>query len=175
MISLLALAGVAAIIFFGFRRRNHKVSVKQNIPEIIDSLLVLIRAGHSPAMAMSQLHNWSSDDLRQSLLQVKTELMAGEPFEVTMKNLRAAVGPNIYALCDILVSADRDGLPIVSVLDQLSFHAHQERQRLREKDAKELPVRLLFPLVFCILPSFVLLAMVPLLVSSLGSVSMTSI
>jgi len=62
-------------------------------------------------------------------------------------------------------------LPITSVLDQLSFHAHQERRRLCEIEAKELPVRMLFPLVCCILPSFVLLAMVPLLVNSLTVVT----
>jgi pilus assembly protein TadC len=98
-------------------------------------------------------------------------LVAGQRFAEVMKNLRTNLGPNIYPICDILVSADRDGLPITSVLDQLSFHAHQERRRLREVEAKELPVRLLFPLVCCILPSFILLAMVPLLINSLTIVS----
>ena len=171
MISLIALAGIAGVFFYYRQRKPKTISIPKNIPELIDTLLVLIRAGHSPAAAMSQLHNWSPDELKQYLVRVHAELVAGQRFAETMKNLRDALGPCVYPICDILVSADRDGLPITSVLDQLSFHAHQERRRLREIEAKELPVRLLFPLVCCILPSFVLLAMVPLLVNSLTVVS----
>ena len=146
-------------------------TVSKNIPELIDVLLVLIRAGHSPGAAMSQLHNWAPDEFQPPLLRVHTELLAGRRFADSMKGFRDTLGPCVYPICDILVSADRDGLPITSVLDQLSFHAHHERRRLREIEARELPVRLLFPLVCCILPSFVLLAMVPLLVNSLTVVS----
>ena len=171
MISLIALAGIAGAFFYFRHRKPQVVSISKNIPELIDTLLVLIRAGHSPAAAMSQLHIWSPDELKPHLVRVRTELVAGQRFAETMKSLRNTLGPCIYPICDILVSADRDGLPITSVLDQLSFHAHQERRRLREIEAKELPIRLLFPLVCCILPSFVLLAMVPLLVNSLTVVS----
>lgn len=171
MISLIGFSVIAVIYLFYRRRRKVEVSFSKHIPELIDTLLVLIRAGHSPAAAMSQLHNWSPEDLMPHLLRVNTELAAGMRFAETMKNLRETLGPCIYPICDILVCADRDGLPITSVLDQLSFHAHQERRRLREIEARELPVRLLFPLVCCILPSFVLLAMVPLLVNSLTVVT----
>ena len=171
MISLIGFSVIAGIYLFFRRRRTVEVSFSKYMPELIDTLLVLIRAGHSPASAMSQLHNWSPDDLKPHLLPVTTELAAGLRFAETMKNLRESLGPCIYPICDILVCADRDGLPITSVLDQLSFHAHQERRRLGEIEARELPVRLLFPLVCCILPSFVLLAMVPLLVNSLTVVT----
>ena len=132
MISLIGLLIIAVIYLFYRRHRKVEVSFSKHMPELIDTLLVLIRAGHSPAAAMSQLHNWSPEDLKQLLLRVNTELTAGVRFAETMKNLRETLGPCVYPICDILVCADRDGLPIASVLDQLSFHAHQERRRLRE-------------------------------------------
>ena len=171
MISLIGIS-VMAVVYFVYRRRQPvEVSFSKHMPELIDTLLVLTRAGHSPAATMSQLHNWSPDELKPHLLRVRSELIAGQRFAEAMKNLRKSLGPCFYSICDILICADRDGLPITSVLDQLSFHVHQERRRLREIEAKELPVRMLFPLVCCILPSFVLLAMVPLLVNSLTVVT----
>ena len=141
------------------------------IPEIIDVLMVLIRAGHSPAAAMAQLHYWAPGNLHRYLMQVHARLVQGERFATVMKTLRDDLGSSSYPLCDILVSADRDGLPITSVLDQLAYHAHLERRRMQDTNARQLPVRLLLPLTCCILPSFVLLAMIPLVVNSLSAVS----
>ena len=171
MIPLILIAGLVGIYFYNREPQPDRKKSTAEIAELIDTLLVLIRAGHSPVAAVAQLHNWVADDLKNDFYRAHTELLSGQRFVDVMKNLRDQLGPGFYPICDILVSADRDGLPITSVLDQLSFHAHQERRRLREVEAKELPVRLLFPLVCCILPSFVLLAMLPLLINSLMVVS----
>jgi len=47
--------------------------------------------------------------------------------------------------------------------------ARQQRRRDSDAAARELPVRLAVPLVLCTLPSFVLLAIVPLLLGALSS------
>lgn len=171
MISISALAVIVGIVFYKRRQKSAVVDFGAYVPELLDILLVLIRAGHGPSAAVSQLHHWAPDQLYKTLIQAHTQLVAGTRFAEVMKTLRDHLGPSVYPLCDILVSADRDGLPINSVLDQLAYHSHLERRRLQDVAARQLPVRLLFPLTCCILPSFVLLAMVPLLVNSLTVVS----
>ncbi|MBM3742357.1 MAG: type II secretion system F family protein [Actinobacteria bacterium] len=171
MISLIAIAGVVGLYFFYRQQRTPEPNIARSVPEMIDTLLVLVRAGHGPVAAISQLHNWVPTDIKPPLYRAHVELAAGQRFGDVIKKLRNDLGPGVFPVCDILASADRDGLPITSILDQLSFHSHRERQRLREIETKELPVRLLFPLVCCILPSFVLLAMLPLLINSLTVVS----
>ncbi len=169
---LIAIFVVVGVVLY---RRKTRSTLQPNfsvyIPELIDVLLVLIRAGQSPASAMAQIHYWAPDNLYKHLMQVHTRLIQGERFADVIKTLRDDLGSSSYPLCDILVSADRDGLPITSVLDQLAYHAHLERRRLQDINARQLPVRLLLPLTCCILPSFVLLAMVPLVVNSLSAVS----
>ena len=171
MISIAILVVVGVVLY----RRKTKSTSQPNfgvyIPEIIDVLLVLIRAGQSPAAAMAQLHYWAPDNLHKYLIQVHARLIQGERFATVMKTLRDDLGSSSYPFCDILVSADRDGLPITSVLDQLAYHAHLERRRMQDTNARQLPVRLLLPLTCCILPSFILLAMIPLVVNSLSAVS----
>ena len=84
-------------------------------------------------------------------------------------NSAVGLGPVAQPLIDSLSAADRYGLPLAPVLERLSFEARQQRRRDIEASARELPVRLAMPLVLCTLPSFVLLAIVPLLLGALSS------
>ena len=71
MISLIGIS-VIAVVYFVYRRRQPvEVSFSKHMPELIDTLLVLTRAGHSPAATMSQLHNWSPDELKPHLLRLR--------------------------------------------------------------------------------------------------------
>ena len=78
------------------------------------------------------------------------------------------LGPDAAFFVDSLVTADRYGLPIGPVLDQLGAEVRAERSRRNQQLARTLPVKLSFPLVVCTLPSFVLLAIAP---AVLGAVS----
>ena len=94
---------------------------------------------------------------------------AGDRFADALRQLRASLGPIAQPLVDSLSAADRYGLPLAPVLERLSFEARQQRRRDTDATARELPVRLAMPLVLCTLPSFVLLAIVPLLLGALSS------
>ena len=69
----------------------------------------------------------------------------------------------------MLGAADRYGLPLAPALDRLAAEARLARRQQAEAAARELPVRLAAPLVLCTLPSFVLLASVPLLIGTVSS------
>ena len=69
----------------------------------------------------------------------------------------------------MIATADRDGLPLAPALDRLAADARTTRRRLGEAAARRLPVRLIFPLVTCTLPSFVLLAIAPAVLGALST------
>lgn len=72
-------------------------------------------------------------------------------------------------LADSFAAADRYGQPLAPVLERLADEARQHRRRQADTLARQLPVRMSLPLVLCTLPSFVLLAVVPLLLAALSS------
>jgi tight adherence protein C len=80
----------------------------------------------------------------------------------------ARTTPRLRPLADALLATDRLGVPVGPVLARLAEEDRTALRRAAEAHARRIPVRLLFPLVFLVLPAFVLLTVVPGLAAGLG-------
>ena len=171
------LLGVVAMIvppiwrrWSGVRHRARSTRrIAHDFPDAIDLLVLSIRAGYLSAQAVVEVIPFLPPTLRPSFAAVGEAMNRGDRFADALGELRTSLGPIAQPLVDSLSSADRYGLPLAPVLERLSFEARQQRRRDTDAAARELPVRLAMPLVLCTLPSFVLLAIVPLLLGALSS------
>jgi tight adherence protein C len=68
----------------------------------------------------------------------------------------------------VLLASDRLGAPAGPALTRLAHDVRTDLRRRAEARARTLPVKLLFPLVFLVLPAFGLLTVVPALLSALS-------
>lgn len=152
------------------RRRAHTTRrITHDFPDALDLLVLSIRAGYLPAQAIVEVIAFLPPPLRPSFTAVGDAMRQGDRFADALGQLRTQLGPIAQPLVDSLSAADRYGLPLAPVLERLSLEARQQRRRDTDATARELPVRLAMPLVLCTLPSFVLLAIVPLLLGALSS------
>ena len=143
--------------------------ISTDYPDALDLLVLSIRAGYLPAQAVVEITQFLPPRLRHSFAAVDQAMQQGTRFADALRELPRHLGPITQPLVDSLSSADRYGLPLAPVLERMAFEARQHRRRQADSDARELPVRLAVPLVLCTLPSFVLLAIVPLLLGALSS------
>ncbi len=143
--------------------------IARDFPDALDLLVLSIRAGYLPAQAIVEIIPFLPPALRPSFVAVDDAMRRGDRFADALGQLRTRLGVIAQPLVDSLSVADRYGLPLAPVLERLSLEARQQRRRDTDATARELPVRLAMPLVLCTLPSFVLLAIVPLLLGALSS------
>ena len=143
--------------------------IASDFPDALDLLVLSIRAGYLPAQAVVEITPFLAQQLQPAFIAVGDALKRGDRFADALGALHAHLGPIAQPLVDSLSAADRYGLPLAPVLERLAFEARQQRRRDADGAARELPVRLAMPLVLCTLPSFVLLAIVPLLLGALSS------
>jgi tight adherence protein C len=143
--------------------------ISTDFPDALDLLVLSIRAGYLPAQAVVEITPFLSHLLQPAFTAVSDAMQHGDRFADALGALRSNLGPIAQPLVDSLSAADRYGLPLAPVLERLAFEARQQRRRDGDAAARELPVRLAMPLVLCTLPSFVLLAIVPLLLGALSS------
>jgi Flp pilus assembly protein TadB len=139
------------------------------MPDLIELMVLSISAGALPVVACREIVDLLPPETRPALDAVLLRVDRGERFADALAALVEHAGPSAAALVDALAAADRYGLPLAPVLTRLADDARAARRRIADARARELPVRMAAPLVLCTLPSFVLLAVVPLLVSALSS------
>jgi hypothetical protein len=77
---------------------------------------------------------------------------------------RLALAP----VTDALLTTERLGAPAGPALTRLAHDVRADLRRRAEARARTLPVKLLFPLVFLVLPAFGLLTVVPALLGALA-------
>lgn len=168
-----AIVIVCLIGFFTLRHRKRTrtttlETLKHDLPELIDQLIVLLRAGYTPANAFVQLEPWLTAPMNGVVADVNVLVRRGVRFASAVVELRHHIGPPAHAIVDALIQLDRDGLAATTILDRLSGEAHAERRRRAEAEARELPIRLILPMVCCVLPSFIMLTVVPMLAGTLA-------
>lgn len=161
-------AQLRALWFARSRRRVERI-VTRTYPDFVDLLILTVRAGLTPLQAFDALSGSASPPVSAALSAVVQRVARGDRFADALPELAVQLGANAQPLADALALCDRYGSPLAPILDRLADEARAQRRRNADAAARQLPIRLSFPLVGCTLPSFVLLTIVPLMAGTLSS------
>ena len=174
--AVLCVASAAAVLWVRqrSRRRRRIMRIERNLPEVIDLLGLVVGAGRPTVAALSDIAPRVCEPYGSELAAVVRRTAAGEPFTDSVRRLRENLGPSVASVVHAVTAAEIDGAPLQPALQRAADEAHRRRRVRAEEAARRVPVLMLFPLVFCVLPAFCLLTVVPLLVGAvtdLGSVT----
>jgi pilus assembly protein TadC len=152
------------------RRRARLVddAVARDLPVTIDLLAVAVGAGCTPFLAVDAAAQWAPRALAARLAGVRRACTLGRAFDTALDDLAAEI-PRLRPLTDALLASDRFGAPVGDALARLAAEQRTVLRRRAESRARTVPVRLLFPLVFLVLPAFALLTVVPAVFAGLGA------
>ena len=151
----------------GRRARVTEAAFARELPVAVDLLGVAVGAGCTPYLAVEVAAQWSPATVAMPLAAVLRSCSLGMGFAAALGDVAQAT-PALRPLADALLTSDRLGAPVAPVLARLADEERTALRRRAEAHARRIPVRLLFPLVFLVLPAFVLLTVVPGLASGLG-------
>ena len=175
MIIIFGLVG----LFFLWKRAKQRMTAKQDraifeaFPDCIDLFIAALRAGYSPAQGINFLGQHAPSILRPNFIAASRRIDEGERFIDAIRLLQSEIGAVSQSMCDVLISGDRLGIPVENLLFQLGNEARLNRRRRAETEARQLPIRLSLPLVMCILPSFVILIIVPTIAGTLSQLNIS--
>ena len=147
------------------RIRLRKKQIQNGLPDALDLLIVSLEAG----LALDQAILKCSEELviaypalSQELQLVNTETRAGKPRVEALKNFaKRTQVDDVRALVAMLVQTDRFGTSVAQALRTHAEEARVKRRQRAEERAAKLSVKLIFPLVFFLLPAFFVVAVGP--------------
>jgi pilus assembly protein TadC len=111
-------------------------------------------------MTADQLSGPIGDEISQALRSVA----AGQQPSIT--------SPAIRSMFNLAESSERAGMPLAGQLNATALDRRRAVASASRERLAKLPVKMLFPLAFLILPGFVLLTVVPPLMSGLSKLSL---
>lgn len=150
-------------------QRRHQQRIVESLPDAVDLLLLCVAAGLSVPLALPLVAARCPGPLGAALAAADVAASRGRPRADALLDSLLPSGPRAVALAHVLVDHLRYGAPVAPGLERLGLEVRLDRRRRAEEAARRVPVRLLLPLVACVLPAFALLTVVPLLAASLES------
>jgi tight adherence protein C len=152
------------------RGKRRKEQMAAGLPDVVDLLAVCSHAGLNISLSLKRVALRAPGALGREIQRVVEEIELGVPRQHALDSLAVRTGlPEMESLVRVLINSERFGTQISASLESFSADVRGRRKRSAEEQARRAPVKILFPLVFLILPAFILLTVVPLLVSAFES------
>lgn len=141
---------------------NRSEQVRRELPDALDLLTISVEAGLAFDAAVSQVARNSTGPLAEEFFRVLQEMQIGTGRVDALRALGERTDvPELKAFVGAMVQADAFGIPIARVLRVQAKEMRVKRTQRAEEKAQKVPVKILFPLIFCILPALFVVIMGP--------------
>lgn len=169
---ILALASVAVgftlpDIWLSKRIKKQHHRIIKLLPEVIDVLTLCIGAGLDLAGALGRvIVEFKQDEpLIRALSLAAHEMKMGKRRAEALRLMAQRTGvKEVTSFVRAVIQSDKMGTPIVKVLKNYSEDIRMERFQRAERQALKAPIKMLGPLIFCIMPCVAILVGAPIFI-----------
>jgi tight adherence protein C len=141
---------------------NRAEKIQRSLPDALDLLTISVEAGLGFDAALSQVARNTEGPLADEFFRVLQEMQIGlgraEAFRALADRSNVA---DLRNFVTAMIQADVFGIPIANVLRVQAREMRVKRTQRAEEAAQKVPVKILFPLIFCILPTLFIVVIGP--------------
>jgi tight adherence protein C len=167
---------VGGVLFFGpdywlaTKKEQRQDLMRNDAADLIDQLTITVEAGMGFDAALMRVASTNSGPLAVELHHAVQDMRTGVPREQALRALvdRTQI-PEIRQLVTALVQAQRHGTHLADTLRIQGADLRDKRTQRVEEQAAKLGTKMIFPIIICFVPIFLVIVLVPSL-SNLGQV-----
>jgi pilus assembly protein TadC len=150
------------------RRRPNRTDLRADMVAVAADLLAMAAgAGLTPYLALGIGVRFGPGPVADRLEAVLDATEGSGLRLADALDAEALHSPALAPVLALLAASERSGAPVAPALTRLAASTRAQARRRAMARARTVPVRLLFPLVFLVLPAFLVLTVAPVVLASL--------
>ena len=174
-IALALLVGLGAFLIpdllLSRAARRRRALAEREMPILLDLLAVTATAGLGGQLAMRRAAEATQGPLADALRIMIRRVDLGGRWRDELVDVAERLDlPDLRRAASVLTRSETIGSTYADALAEIARDAREAHRTAAAERARKAPVKMLFPLVFLVLPAFLLLTVVPVLVTTLRSI-----
>jgi len=158
----LVLALVAPEVLLNSRADDRQAAIRLALPDTLDQMTIAVEAGLGFDLAMSKAAIGGTGPLSEELIRTLQDMSIGRSRRDSYRELeRRTSSDDLRRFIRAIAQADAYGISIADVLRVQASEMRIKRRQRAEEQALKVPVKIIFPLVFCILPVLFIVVLTP--------------
>lgn len=172
------LLGIAGAVFLFFlpdvllnsRAHDRQHAIQLALPDILDQMTIAVEAGLGFDAAMAKAARNGKGPLAEELIRVLQDMSIGRTRRDSFMELERRTNvEDLRRFIRAVIQADQYGVSIGDVLRVQSGEMRLKRKQRAEEQAMKVGVKILFPLVFCLLPVLFIVLLTPAAINMMTS------
>jgi tight adherence protein C len=142
--------------------QRRQSEIRSALADSIDLLTICVEAGLGFDAALAHVSKNTDGPLADEFYRTLQEVQLGRSRNEAMRNLAARSNvPELRAFVLAMVQADVFGVSVANVLRIQAKDMRVKRRQLAEERAMKVPIKVLFPVLFCIFPALFVVILGP--------------
>lgn len=144
------------------RGQERQAAISLELADTLDQMTIAVEAGLGFESAMSRAGKNGKGPLAEELVRTLQDIAVGQPRREAYLALAERTGvPDLRRFISAVVQADAYGVSIADVLRTQAQEMRLKRRQRAEEKAMQIPVKVIFPLILCILPTLFIVLLGP--------------
>jgi tight adherence protein C len=166
MVGLMALCYFTPDLLVRNRAQKRREAIRLELPVALDHMLISVQAGLGFEAAMGRAGTSGKGPMAEELIRTLQDIQVGRSRKDAYLAMAERVDvPDVRSFIRAVVQADAYGVAIAGVLKAQAGDMRIKRKQRAEEHAMKMPVKMLFPLIFFILPTLFIVVLGPTVMS----------